>query len=377
MIQTKNNKLQELLRKKLAPMHWPLLSVIFLTCCYGLLVLYSAAGAEINPWASKQLINIIVCIPLAIIITFIDLRTIYKSAWILYIFMLLILISVDVMGYTAKGGTRWISLGFGKIQPSEPAKLIVIIMLARYFHGISEQKVNQLGYLISPIIATLIPAILIMKQPDLGTGGIIVIVAASIFFVAGVGIRKFIVLFLMICFAMPILWNFLREYQKKRILTFLNPESDPLNAGYNIVQSKISIGSGGIFGKGIGAGTQSQLEFLPEHQTDFIFASLSEDLGLVGGIILLILYSAIIYMSVGIAINSKSIFGKLLVIGVISMFFSHVFINMGMVMGLVPVVGVPLPLISYGGTMMGTMMGGFALILNVHINQSAVIGKKW
>ena len=176
---------------------------------------------------------------------------------------------------------------------------------------------------------------------------------------------------------MPILWAFLREYQKKRILVFLNPESDPLSSGYNIVQSKISIGSGGLFGKGVGSGTQSQLSFLPEHQTDFIFASLSEDFGFVGGMFLLMLYSMIIYVSIGIAINSRSIFGKMLVIGIISMFFSHIFINIGMVMGLVPVVGVPLPLISYGGTMMGSMLGGFALIMNVHVNQSVVIEKRW
>ncbi len=175
---------------------------------------------------------------------------------------------------------------------------------------------------------------------------------------------------------MPVLWAFLREYQKKRILVFLNPELDPLGSGYNIVQSKISIGSGGLLGKGIGEGTQSQLHFLPEHQTDFIFASLSEDFGFIGGMFLIALYSFIIYVSIGIAINSKSVFGKLLAIGVISMFFSHIFINIGMVMGLVPVVGVPLPFISYGGTMMGTMLGGFALIMNVHVNQSVVIGKK-
>ena len=218
---------------------------------------------------------------------------------------------------------------------------------------------------------------MIIKQPDLGTGMIILIIASFIFFAAGVGIKKFLIVFAGLCAFMPILWAFLREYQKKRILVFLNPELDPLGSGYNIVQSKISIGSGGLFGKGIGSGTQSQLHFLPEHQTDFIFASLSEDFGFLGGIILLTLYSLIIYVSIGIAINSKSVFGKLLAIGVISMFFSHIFINIGMVMGLVPVVGVPLPLISYGGTMMGSMLGGFALVMNVHINQSVVIEKKW
>ena len=315
--------------------------------------------------------------PLVALIAFLDIRTIYKAAWILYIVILLMLIGVEILGYTAKGGTRWIDLGSIRMQPSEPAKLAVVIMLARYFHGIAEQKVDKMRYLILPIVATLLPAMFIIKQPDLGTGGIILIIAAFMFFAAGVSIKKFLIVFVGLCASTPILWTFLREYQKKRISVFLNPELDPLNSGYNIVQSKISIGSGGLFGKGLGAGTQSQLEFLPEHQTDFIFASLSEDFGFVGGMILLMLYSMIIYVSIGIAINSKSVFGKLLAIGVVSMFFSHIFVNIGMVMGLVPVVGVPLPLISYGGTMMGSMLGGFALVMNVHVNQSVVIGKKW
>ena len=309
--------------------------------------------------------------PLVALIAFLDIRTIYKAAWILYIVILLMLIGVEILGYTAKGGTRWIDLGSIRMQPSEPAKLAVVIMLARYFHGIAEQKVDKMRYLILPIVATLLPAMLIIKQPDL------LIIAAFMFFAAGVSIKKFLIVFVGLCASTPILWTFLREYQKKRISVFLNPELDPFNSGYNIVQSKISIGSGGLFGKGLGAGTQSQLEFLPEHQTDFIFASLSEDFGFVGGMILLMLYSMIIYVSIGIAINSKSVFGKLLAIGVVSMFFSHIFVNIGMVMGLVPVVGVPLPLISYGGTMMGSMLGGFALVMNVHVNQSVVIGKKW
>jgi len=372
-----NNIIYSLISKKISSLHLPLIALIAVTCSYGLLVLYSAAGANIHPWVYKQLIHIIVCVPLLVLIAFLDIRTIYRMAWILYIVILLMLIGVDILGYTAKGGTRWIEIAGMRIQPSEPMKLVIVIMLARYFHGINERDVDRMQYLIIPIIATLLPAAIIMKQPDLGTGGIILIIASFIFFAAGVSIKKFLVVFAGLCTSMPILWAFLREYQKKRILVFLNPELDPLGSGYNIVQSKISIGSGGLFGKGIGSGPQSQLHFLPEHQTDFIFASLSEDFGFLGGIILLILYSLIIYISIGIAINAKSIFGKLLAIGVISMFFSHIFINIGMVMGLVPVVGVPLPLISYGGTMMGSMLGGFALIMNVHLNQSVIIGQKY
>ena len=371
------NIIHSIISKKTARLHIPLIALICITCSYGLLILYSAAGADIHPWVYKQLMHILICAPLVILIAFVDIRTIYKMAWILYIVALLMIISVDILGYTAKGGTRWIGIAGMRIQPSEPMKLVVVIMLARYFHGISEKDINSLRSLILPTVATLLPALLIIKQPDLGTGSIILIIAAFMFFAAGVSVKKFLIIFVGLCASMPVLWAFLREYQKKRILVFLNPELDPLGSGYNIVQSKISIGSGGLFGKGIGEGTQSQLHFLPEHQTDFIFASLSEDFGFVGGMFLIALYSFIIYVSIGIAINSKSVFGKLLAIGVISMFFSHIFINIGMVMGLVPVVGVPLPFISYGGTMMGTMLGGFALIMNVHVNQSVVIGKKF
>ena len=272
-----HNIITHLISKKTSNLHLPLITLITLTCSYGLLVLYSAAGASIHPWVYKQLINIIVCMPLVALIAFLDIRTIYKSAWILYIIILLMLIGVEILGYTAKGGTRWIDLGIMRIQPSEPTKLVIVIMLARYFHGISEQNANKIQHLILPIIATLLPAAMIIKQPDLGTGMIILIIASFIFFAAGVGIKKFLIVFAGLCAFMPILWAFLREYQKKRILVFLNPELDPLGSGYNIVQSKISIGSGGLFGKGIGSGTQSQLHFLPEHQTDFIFASLSED----------------------------------------------------------------------------------------------------
>lgn len=371
-----HNFLQQLIIKKVTNLHIPLLVLIIMTCSYGLLVLYSAAGGSIYPWAYKQLMHIIICLPIVTLIVFLDIRTIYRFAWVLYIGILIVLIGVEILGYTAKGGTRWINLGGFRMQPSEPAKLVIVIMLAKYFHGINISEISRIRYLILPAVAVIFPALLIIKQPDLGTGMMLLIIAAFMFFAAGVSIKKFITVMASICISLPVLWTFLREYQKKRILVFLNPELDKLGAGYNIVQSKISIGSGGFFGKGIGAGTQSQLSFLPEHQTDFIFASLCEDFGFVGGIVLILLYALIIYMSIGISINSKSVFGKIMALGVTSMFFSHIFINIGMVMGLVPVVGVPLPLISYGGTMMGSMLGGFALIMNVHINQHVIVGKK-
>lgn len=364
-----NNAFQKILLRKVSRLNWPLLFLIFVTCSYGLLILYSAGGGNFHPWAYKQAINIGVCFPLVLIIAFLDIRTLYNLSWLIYLGVLASLIIVEISGYTAMGATRWINIGPLRFQPSEPAKLAIVLMLARYFHNISQNNIDKLWYLVLPVSALLIPAALVIKQPDLGTGIIILVVALSIFFAAGVSVWKFVILGVGTLASMPILWQFLKEYQKKRILVFLNPEYDPRGAGYNIIQSKIAIGSGKIFGKGIASGTQSQLSFLPEYQTDFIFAAMCEELGFLGGIFLLLLYAAIIYVSIAVAINTKNIYGKLLVIGVVSIFFSHILINISMVMGMMPAVGVPLPLISYGGTMIGSMLGGFGIIMNVHINK--------
>jgi len=364
-----NNAFQNLLMAKVAKFNWHLLFFVFITCIYGLIALYSAGGGSFHPWAYKQLINILLCLPIILFISFINIRILYHYSWVVYLLVLICLIYVEISGYRAMGAQRWVNIGPLRFQPSEPAKIAIILMLARYFHNLSHINISKISHLILPISMVLLPAALVIKQPDLGTGIIILIVAASIFFAAGVSIWKFVFIGSVGIISMPILWQFLKEYQKKRILVFLNPEYDPQGAGYNIIQSKIAIGSGKIFGKGIGAGTQSHLSFLPEYQTDFIFAAMCEEFGFVGGIMLLILYAAIIYVSIAIAINARNIFGKLLVIGVISIFFSHIFVNISMVMGMMPAVGVPLPLISYGGTMIGSMLGGFGIIMNVHINR--------
>jgi rod shape determining protein RodA len=303
----------------------------------------------------------------------VDLRILYKLSFVIYFLILILLILVELKGYRAMGATRWITIGSFRFQPSEPAKLALVFMLAKYFHTISEEKTNRLLYLIAPILATLVPAMLVIKQPDLGTGIILVSIAIAMFFTAGVSVWKFAFLGIGAISSAPIIWVFLREYQKKRIMVFLNPEYDPKGAGYNIIQSKIAIGSGKIFGKGIGNGTQSHLNFLPEHQTDFIFAAMCEEFGFVGGAFLLTLYALIIYISIAVAINAKNMYGKLLVIGIVSIFFSHALINISMVMGLMPAVGVPLPLISYGGTMIVSMLCGFAIIMNVHINRNTLL----
>lgn len=327
-----------------------------------------------HPWAYKQLINFLIFMPLAIFIAFIPLNFIFRCAYLPYIVVLLMLIAVEAFGYTAKGGTRWMELGGIRLQPAEPAKIAIVLMLARYFHQMTLDEIASFRKLLMPATILIIPVALIIKQPDLGTGSLTLMVGAAMFFAAGINRWIFGAGFAGAAVFAPILWHFLYDYQKKRILVFLNPELDPLGSGYNIIQSKIAIGSGGIFGKGVGGGTQNHLEFLPEHQTDFIFASLAEELGFIGGSLLLLLYGIVIYIALSIAINARSVFAKLLTVGVTAIFFFHAFINMAMVMGLLPVVGLPLPLISYGGTMMVSMLVGFGLIMNAHVNQHVIVG---
>ncbi|MGI4776436.1 MAG: FtsW/RodA/SpoVE family cell cycle protein, partial [Janthinobacterium lividum] len=242
--------------------------------------------------------------------------------------------------------------------------------LSRFFHHMKTEDFTKTSKIFVALFAVIIPVILIIKQPDLGTGLILLIVAIIMFFSSGIQVWKFIVFATGVVFCLPIIWHMMYEYQRKRVLMFLNPEQDPLGAGYNIIQSKIAIGSGGLFGKGLTKGTQSHLDFLPEHQTDFIFASLAEELGFVGCLFLLILYTMIILICLAIAINCKNIFGKFVVIGMASILFSHVFINIAMVMGLLPVVGVPLPFMSYGGTMMASMLVGMGFVMNVAVHKS-------
>ncbi|WPY01331.1 Rod shape-determining protein RodA [Candidatus Trichorickettsia mobilis] len=346
-----------------------LLLIISILCCSGFIILYSAAGGSIYPWSHKQIINFCLFMPFSILIAILDLRIIFKFSYLFYFLILLLLIGVEVFGTIAMGAKRWIDFGFTRVQPSEPAKLAIVLMLAKYFHQLSIIDLTKISKLCIAVIGVVIPVILIIKQPDLGTGVITLIVAGFMFFAAGVRLWKFIVIGASIMLSLPIIWHLMYDYQRKRVLVFFDPEKDPLNAGYNIIQSKIAIGSGGIFGKGLMNGTQSHLSFLPEHQTDFIFATFAEEFGFAGGIWLLTLYSLIISICLTIVVNTKSIFGKLIVVGVTAIFFSHVFINIAMVMGMLPAVGVPLPFISYGGTMMASMLIGFGLVMNVQVHR--------
>jgi rod shape determining protein RodA len=358
---------------KLVP--WFMVLIITLISSIGFVLMYDAASGSMEPWASKQISFFLIFSTLMLAIGLVELKIIYQFAYVFYGITLLLLILVEIFGHNAMGATRWVNLGFMKLQPAEPMKLAIILALARYFHALSYQDILQIRSLIIPIIMLLAPALLIIKQPDLGTGIITLMVGAIMFFIAGVRMWKFVLSFVVVLGSLPITWHYLYDYQKQRILIFFDPESDPLGDGYNIIQSKIAIGSGGLFGKGMMFGSQAQLQFLPEHQTDFIFPMFAEEFGFVGALLIIFLYFILIVYGTGIALNCKSHFGKLLAYGVVSMFSVHVFINMGMVMGLLPVVGVPLPLLSYGGTIMATILIAFGLLINVHLNSRTALSQ--
>ncbi|MCE3232203.1 MAG: rodA [Rickettsiaceae bacterium] len=352
------------INEKLREMNWSLIMIMTTVACIGFVILYSAADGNLNPWASKQMIRFMVFFPIMLFIAMVDIRVWFKSAYFIYSLVLVALIFTELWGATAMGATRWLRIGALNVQPSELMKLSVVFALAHYFHTVSAANIGRVTYLIIPLIMVLFPVALVMKQPDLGTAMILLMVGGAVFFAAGVKIWKFVVVGVLGIVTLPLAWSRMHDYQKNRVITFLDPESDPMGTGYNLIQSKIAIGSGGFMGKGFMKGTQSQLSFLPEKQTDFIFTMFTEEFGFIGGVTIIALYCILIGYGILIATNAKSTFARLMAIGVTSIMFFHVFINIAMVMGLIPIVGVPLPLLSSGGTIMMTVMIGFGLLLN-------------
>ncbi|PKP99582.1 MAG: rod shape-determining protein RodA, partial [Alphaproteobacteria bacterium HGW-Alphaproteobacteria-12] len=296
-------------------------------------------------------------------------------AYPLYGIALAMLVAVEVIGFVGMGAQRWLNLGFVSVQPSEIMKVTLILALARYFHGLTLEEVSRIRNLLIPLGLVGAPVALVVLQPDLGTAILLIATGAVLFFSAGLRWRYFIFAGVSVLAVIPVVWSRLHDYQRNRVLTFLEPERDPLGAGYHILQSKIALGSGGIFGKGFMEGTQSQLNFLPEKHTDFIFTMLGEELGLVGGLVLLVLYFVVLMFSLNVALQCRNQFGRLVAIGVSMTFFFYVFINTSMVMGLLPVVGVPLPLVSYGGTAMLSLMFAFGLLMSVHIHRNLEISR--
>ncbi|MDA0307035.1 MAG: rod shape-determining protein RodA [Proteobacteria bacterium] len=364
------------LRSKLWNIRWLFVLVLIATAGIGFAMLYSAANGNVDPWASRHATRFGVGLMVLICVAVIDIRFWLRYAYVIYAIVLLLLGVVEIAGSLGMGARRWINFGFINLQPSELMKIAMVLALARYFHGGSIDDIRRLRFLLVPLMIVAAPAALVLRQPDLGTALILLMTGGGIFFMAGVQLWKFAVLGVAAVASAPVAWQFLREYQKKRVMTFLNPESDPLGAGYHIIQSKIAFGSGGLSGRGFMQGTQGHLNFLPEMQTDFIFTMLAEEFGIIGGLALLAMYAVLLVYGFAISIRSRSHFGCLLAMGVTSTFFLYVFINMAMVMGLIPVVGVPLPLISYGGTAMMTLMFGFGLLMGTWVHRDVMIGRR-
>lgn len=363
------------LGRKALQINWGLIFLVSATAAIGIAMLYSAANGNWNPWATRQLIRFGVGMVILLTVALIDLRFWWRYAYVIYGILLVMLAAVEVAGTIGMGAQRWIDLGFIRLQPSELMKVGIVLALARYFHGLTVEDVRRIPYLVVPLLLIAVPSALVLKQPDLGTALFLIMTGGAIFFVSGVRLWKFAVVAGVAAAAIPIVWSTLRPYQQRRVLTFLDPESDPLGAGYHILQSKIALGSGGLFGKGFMQGSQSHLNFLPEKQTDFIFTMLAEELGMAGGLTLLGLYLLIMIYGVAISLRSRSHFGRLVAMGITSMLFLYVFINIAMVMGLIPVVGVPLPLISYGGTAMLTLMMGIGLLICTYIHRDISISR--
>lgn len=353
----------------LAEINWFIVLIMTLIACIGFAMMVSAGGGSFSPWATQQIERFAAAFVLMLIVALMPMRMLMDYAWVIYALCLIVLVGVDIMGHTGMGAKRWLSLGGLNLQPSEFMKLAVILVLARYFHQLYPDDIKRLPFLLPLILIILVPAVLILRQPNLGTTTIMVCVGAIMCFLAGVQWRYFIGIALAGLSAAPVAWHFMHDYQKRRVLTFLDPAQDPLGAGYNILQSMIAVGSGGLFGKGYLQGSQSQLNFLPEKHTDFIFTMLAEEFGFAGSMILLGLYMTLLASGIIVALRSRSTFGAMMASGVTALIFMHILINCAMVMGMLPVVGVPLPLMSYGGSIMVSTVLAVGLLLNAYAHR--------
>ena len=362
----KNNFFENYL-EKFYLFDWKFFILIFLFIGVGLLTLYSVDTGNKN-YLFKHFIRINIALLLFFFISFVHIKFWYKLAYPFYFLVILLLLYVNFFGSTAMGAQRWINLYFFNIQPSELMKIGVIFALAKYYQYIKLEEIDNFSKLFIPLILILIPFFLVAKQPDLGTAVFILIVSIGMLWLAGLNLKIFITGFVSLVILAPFMIAFLKPYQKQRILTFLDPEKDPLGSGYHIIQSKIAIGSGGLFGKGYLQGTQSNLEFLPEKHTDFIFTVFAEQFGFIGCLLLIILFMAIILMILNISLKANNNFTRLLCFGIAFNIFVYLAVNLGMVVGLLPVVGVPLPIISYGGTAMLTTMFALGLVMSAKIH---------
>ena len=351
---------------------------ILLTCVLVLgfisnLSMYSTDGGEFLYHSKSHFIRFVIFFTMMIFLSFINLKFWHTTAYFFYTVVLAFLIWASLYGVTASGSQRWISLHFINLQPSELMKIAIIIFFARYFHRTQISSVNSFKNIIISITILIMPVLLVVSQPDLGTAILIGMSGIIVFWLAGLNIRYFVYSSLVLLISLPFVISFLEPYQKLRILTFFNPDRDPLGAGYQIIQSKIAVGSGGLTGKGFLKGTQSYLDFLPEKHTDFIFTLFSEEHGFIGSVFLLIIYVVLIFRVIKIGSISRSFFGKLFCYGFGSSIFLYVVVNMSMVLGLLPIVGSPLPIMSYGGSSMLATMIGLSIVMSAKIYNKQII----
>ncbi|MAK11120.1 MAG: rod shape-determining protein RodA [Rhizobiales bacterium TMED83] len=346
-------------------LNWFLILTVFLLGLVGVGTLYSAAGGSFDPWAWRHGVRLIIGIFLMLAVAALDVRVLYNGAYFIFGGLLLLLLSVQLFGDVTMGAKRWLDLGIVTLQPSEFIRLGMILALARFYQSIHQDVVSHFQNLFVPALIILVPVMLIINQPDLGTTIMLAVSGIGVLFLAGLNWRYFAVGAVAIVATVPLVWQRLFDYQKERVLVFLNPERDPLGAGYHIIQSKIGIGSGGMFGKGFSEGTQSRLNFLPEKHTDFVFTIYAEEMGFVGSVLLLVLFVLLLVQLAFIANQMRSQFARLVVAGIGFSLFVYIFINLAMVMGLAPVVGVPLPFISYGGTSMLTFLISIGVVLSL------------
>ncbi len=354
---------------KLFRINWLYVLLLCALAGVGYVALYSVGGGSAAPYAARHALRFAAGLTLLIAIALIDIRFIARLAWPAYAVALALLVAVAHFGHVGKGAQRWIEFGGLELQPSELMKIALVLALASWFHRASWERIGNPLFLMPPVAAIAVPAALILKEPNLGTAVILIVLGVAILFAAGVRWWKFALVLLPIPFAAQLAYNHLHEYQKARIDTFLHPESDPLGAGYNIIQSKIALGSGGMWGQGFLHGTQGQLDFLPEKQTDFIFTIIGEEFGFMGALAVIVLLCAISVGGMVIALRCRHQFGRLVAFGLSLNFFLYVFVNIAMVMGVIPVGGVPLPLVSHGGSAVITVMIGFGLLMSVHVHR--------
>ncbi|GHG88440.1 rod shape-determining protein RodA [Pseudodonghicola xiamenensis] len=362
--------------RKVLYLNWPLTLLLMSVAGVGVLMLYSVAGGSFTPWAEPQIKRFVLGLAVMFSIAMVPIWFWRNMAAVAYGLSVLLLFAVEFFGSIGMGAQRWIDLGFMRLQPSELTKITLVMMLAAYYDWLPAQKTSRLFWVLVPVVLILLPTFLVLKQPDLGTALLLLIAGAGVMFLAGVHWGYFaFVLAISIGLVTAVFesrgtpWQLLKDYQYRRIDTFLDPGSDPLGAGYHITQSKIALGSGGWAGRGFMQGTQSRLNFLPEKHTDFIFTTLAEEFGFIGGVSLLTLYALIIVFCIASAISERDRFSSLATMGIAITFFLFFAVNMSMVMGLAPVVGVPLPMVSYGGSAMLVLMAAFGIVQSAHVHR--------